>query len=87
MPPEELAGGGYGRDSEAGATLLPGALLRLNGGGTIVEDGVGYPNTSELDTGAIETLPGEIDAMAVDELKLKCLLELGLQEYPVPVPQ
>jgi hypothetical protein len=67
-------------------------LLRLNGGGTIVEPRVdvqlvdGSP-TSELETGAIETLPGGTDAMAVGELKLECLLELGLQEYPVPVPQ
>lgn len=91
-PPAELEGGGYGKDSEAGATLLPGMLLRLNGGGTIVEPGVEVQlvddsPTLELETGAIETLPGGMDAMAVDELKLKCLLELGRQEYPVPVPQ
>jgi hypothetical protein len=60
-------------------------LLRLNGGGTIVEPGVDVQlvdrsPTSELETGAIEKLPGGTDAMAVDELKLECLLELGLQE-------
>lgn len=42
---------------------------------------------SELEIGATDTLPGGSEATAVEELKLKGRLELGLQEneYPVPV--
>ena len=81
--------------AEAGATdtLLPGMLLTLKGGGTIVEPGdglllLGYTNPPELDTGPTGTLEaGGMEKGREDVLKLKYQLELGLEEYPVPVPQ
>ena len=80
-------------DAGATDTLFPGTLLTLKGGGTIVETGVdvlllGYTNTPELETGPTGTLEaGGIEAGREDVLKLKYQLELGLEEYPVPVPQ
>ena len=42
--------------------------------------------TRELELGVIDTLPDDFDATGVDEMKLMWLFELGLQEYPVPLP-
>ena len=77
---------------DAGMALLPRVLPTLDSGGTIVDpEGAGKLDdglsTSELEMGTIEMLPGGKEATAVDEEKLKCLLELGRQEkeYPVPV--